>query len=104
MKQTKVSVIMSVYNDAHVLEKTIQSVLLQTMANFEFIIINDGSKDQSQKILNDASKADARIVLIEQDNQGLTKALIMPAKLPKANSLPVKIMATFQQLIALKIN
>lgn len=76
MNRTKVSVIMSVYNDAHVLEKTIQSVLSQTMIDFEFIIVNDGSSDQSQQILEAASNGDDRIVVIEQENQGLTKALI----------------------------
>jgi len=76
MNAPKVSVVMSVYNGAKTLEKTIHSVLSQSMADFEFIIVNDGSSDQSSQILQNASNNDSRIVILEQDNQGLTQSLI----------------------------
>ena len=76
MNAPKVSVVMSVYNGAKTLEKTIHSILCQSMTNFEFIIVNDGSSDQSRQILQNASNNDSRIVVLEQDNQGLTQALI----------------------------
>ena len=50
-KNPKVSVIMSVYNDSEFLEKSIKSILNQKFKNFEFIILNDGSTDNSEKII-----------------------------------------------------
>ena len=47
----QLSVIMSVYNGEHFLEESIHSILNQTFSDFEFIIINDGSKDASEKII-----------------------------------------------------
>ena len=67
---------MCVYNDADALDRTINSILTQSMADFEFIIVNDGSTDNSQAILEAAAATDARIKIIKQANQGLTKALI----------------------------
>ena len=56
MKNPKISVIMSVYNDESTLENAINSILKQTYQNFEFIIINDGSIDNSKKIINSKKK------------------------------------------------
>ena len=47
----KVSIIMSVYNSEKTIEKTIFSVLNQSFKSYEFIIVNDGSKDNTKKIL-----------------------------------------------------
>ena len=75
MNQTtpKISVIMSVYNAEKHLRNAIESILDQTFKDFEFIIINDGSTDESLEIIK--SYHDSRIRLIEQDNQGLTISL-----------------------------
>lgn len=70
----KVSVIMGVYNGAKHLRESIESILGQTFVDFEFIIVNDGSRDRSREIV--VSHSDPRIVLIDNDrNQGLTKSL-----------------------------
>ena len=66
---------MSVYNAQDYLRESIESVLNQTHQNIEFIIINDGSTDSSLDIITDYLKMDERIVLIDQGNMGLTKAL-----------------------------
>ena len=66
-----ISVVMSVYNGQTYLREAIDSVLNQTYFNFEFIIINDGSCDESLSIIN--SYQDSRIVLIDN---GLNKGLI----------------------------
>lgn len=71
-----VSVVMSVYNDAQLLPRTIQGILDQSFTDFEFIIINDGSTDHSQSIVEDFARQDDRIVLLQQANQGLTRSLI----------------------------
>lgn len=69
-----VSVLMSVYGGKQYLGQAIQSVLDQTFKDFEFIIVDDGSRDESLKMIR--SFQDPRIVLIENKvNQGLTKSL-----------------------------
>lgn len=68
-----ISVVMSVYNGEKHVEKAVFSILSQTFSDFEFIIINDGSTDDTQKILE--SFKDDRITLINQENLGLTHAL-----------------------------
>lgn len=68
-----ISVIMSVYNGAIYLRQAIESILNQTYTDFEFIIIDDGSKDNSLNIIK--SYKDPRIVLISRTNKGLTASL-----------------------------
>ena len=52
MNSDKVSVLMTVYNTATYLDRSISSIINQTYKNFELIIIDDGSKDGSKKIIN----------------------------------------------------
>jgi len=72
----EVSVVMSVYNGADTLPSTIGSILSQEDVDLEFIIVNDGSTDGSDVILEQYAAQDNRIKIISQHNQGLTKALI----------------------------
>ena len=71
--KAKVSVVMSVYNSASYLREAIDSILNQTFVNFEFIIVNDGSHDDSETIIR--SYNDNRITLLNQQNTGLPSAL-----------------------------
>ena len=65
---------MSVYNGAKFLDEAIDSILTQTFTDFEFIIIDDASSDDSLQVIN--SYKDARIVLLQNTkNLGLTKSL-----------------------------
>lgn len=75
MSSPLVSVLMSVYNGEAYLSEAIESILNQSMADFEFIIINDGSTDKSTEILKKYASKDRRIILVEQSNIGLTKSL-----------------------------
>jgi len=76
MKLAKISVLMSVFNGEAYLSEAIESILDQTYKNFEFIIINDCSTDNSKKILRKYANADKRIQLINnKQNLGLTKSL-----------------------------
>lgn len=75
----RVSVLMSVYNGTPYLRNSVQSILDQTFQDFEFVIINDGSTDGTQKILE--TFADSRIQTVMQSNTGLTKALNRGLKL-----------------------
>ena len=74
---------MSVYNGATHLEGSINSVLNQTYKNFEFIIFNDGSTDNSLEIINSFAIKDDRIVVYTTKNLGLTKCLIKAIKFSK---------------------
>jgi glycosyltransferase involved in cell wall biosynthesis len=69
-----ISVLIPVYNAEKHLECCINSLVLQTLSSFEFIFINDGSKDSSQSIIERYQKNDSRIVLINQENQGVSVA------------------------------
>ncbi|MBN2570453.1 MAG: glycosyltransferase family 2 protein [Deltaproteobacteria bacterium] len=69
----KVSIIMCIYNGGKYVREAVDSILNQTFTDFEFIIINDGSKDKTKEILE--SYADARIKIHHQENIGLTKSL-----------------------------
>ena len=75
-EKVDVSVVMSVYNGAEYLRQSVESILSQEGVRFEFIIVNDGSTDESPAILEEYAKKDGRITVIHQENQGLTKALI----------------------------
>jgi len=75
-KRPKVSVIMPVFNEEDFVGDTIESVLNQTFGNFEFIIINDGSTDGTQDILENYARKDERItILTNENNMGLTRSL-----------------------------
>lgn len=70
-----VSVIMSVYNGGAYLSEAIESVLNQTFDDFEFIIINDGSVDDSLEVIKKYARKDKRIVIISRENRGLIASL-----------------------------
>ncbi len=76
---SKVSIIMSVYKGERFLQESVESIINQTFKNFEFIIINDGSTDNTAKTLE--SYTDPRIRLFNQENMGLTKSLNKAIKL-----------------------
>lgn len=66
---------MPVFNNEEYLKGSIESILKQTYDNYEFIIVNDGSTDSSETIIENYQKQDDRIILLTQDNQGITKSL-----------------------------
>lgn len=67
-----ISVIIPLYNKDFIIKKTLDSVLNQRFTNFEVIIVNDGSTDDSEKIVNAFS--DTRIILVNQSNKGVSSA------------------------------
>ncbi len=70
----KVSVIVPAYNVAAYLPRCLDSVLAQTLSDFEAICVNDGSTDNSLQILGDYAQKDKRISIINQVNRGLSVA------------------------------
>ncbi|NCD01144.1 glycosyltransferase family 2 protein [bacterium] len=69
-KKPLISVIIPTYNRAHFLPRAINSVLNQTYKNFELIIVDDGSTDETRKIIKKFLKKDLRIKYIYQKNSG----------------------------------
>ncbi|MEG0697635.1 MAG: glycosyltransferase, partial [Algoriella sp.] len=72
--QPKISVIVPVYNTEKYLSKCLDSILNQTLRDIEVIIVNDGSTDNSQQIIDDFAKRDTRISFIMKKNGGLSDA------------------------------
>lgn len=70
----EISIIVPVYNVEKYLSECLDSILAQTFTDFELILVNDGSRDNSASICREYANADRRIKLIEQDNAGLSSA------------------------------
>ena len=70
----KISVIVPVYNAEHTIIETLDSIRNQTFTDFEVIIINDGSTDNSLTLLKDYISSDQRFQLIIQNNAGVSVA------------------------------
>lgn len=71
----KVSVIIPAYNASKTITSTIESVLAQTFTDFEIIVADDGSSDNTTEIVHNMSLEDERIKLYKTDkNQGVSKA------------------------------
>lgn len=69
-----VSIIMPVYNSEKYVGQAIQSVLKQSFKNFELIIIDDGSTDDSGKICDQYAENDSRITVVHKENGGVCSA------------------------------
>ncbi len=69
---TKISVIIPIYNVEEYIEECINSVINQTFKDIEIICINDGSPDNSEKIVKKLAKKDKRIKYISKNNEGLS--------------------------------
>lgn len=70
----KVSVIVPIYNSEKTIKKCMDSIINQNYTNIEIILVNDGSKDKSLNIISEYEKKDARIIIINQENKGLSGA------------------------------
>ena len=66
-----ISVIVPVYNNEKVVQRCIDSVLGQTFADLELILVDDGSKDRSGALCDAAAAADPRVKVIHKENEGL---------------------------------
>lgn len=72
--QTLISVIVPCYNQAQYLDECLQSVLDQTYQNWECIIVNDGSPDNTEEIALQWTKKDSRFKYLNKENGGLSSA------------------------------
>ncbi len=74
MKSPTISVIVPVYNAESTLQRCVDSILAQTFEDFELILINDGSKDQSGDICDEYAAKDSRVKVIHKPNGGVSSA------------------------------
>lgn len=75
MVTPRITVAMSVYNNAPYLTHAIESIVAQTFTDFEFLIVDDGSTDDSAAIIDRFARDDSRIRVIRQPNAGLIVSL-----------------------------
>lgn len=74
IKKGLVSVIMAAYNVEKFVQEAINSLQAQDYKDWELLVVNDGSKDNTAAILNTLAAADQRIQVIHQENQGVSVA------------------------------
>ena len=76
MKASKLSIIIPVYNVEKYIEHCLNSIKLQTMKDFEIIIINDGATDNSEKIIKEYQKNNPDLIIkyLKKENGGLASA------------------------------
>ena len=70
----KISIILPIYNVAPYLDETFESLLNQSLQEFEIIAVNDGSTDKSEEIIRRYMQQDSRINYYFQENQGQSVA------------------------------
>ncbi len=68
----KVSIIISTFNRSSLLKQAIQSVYSQTFQDWELIIVDDGSTDETKKMIHDYANLDSRIIPVSQSNKGIS--------------------------------
>lgn len=71
---SRISIVIPVYNAARYLAQTVDSVLAQTITDWELIIVDDGSKDDSMVIARSYAARDGRIRIVQQENRGVATA------------------------------
>ena len=82
-----VSIVLPVYNGAGFIREGLDSILNQSYQNFELIIVDDGSQDNTLEILEEYALKDARLKIFHQDNQKLPRALTRGFQLTKGEFL-----------------
>lgn len=80
--QPLVSVIIPVYNVGKYLDECIESILSQTISNFEIILVDDGSTDDSLNICN--KYKNKNVIVIHQENSGVSAARNAGIKVAKS--------------------
>ena len=74
MDHPKISIITTVYKTGHYLPLTVQSILAQTFTDFELLLVDDGSPDNSGEVADALAKTDARIRVFHKENGGPASA------------------------------
>lgn len=80
MQTPLVSIVVPIYNQEKYLRKSIPCLLEQTYRNIQIVLVNDGSIDQSEAIINEYKNVDERIKVVNKENSGLVDATINGVK------------------------
>ncbi|MBQ0064396.1 MAG: glycosyltransferase family 2 protein [Firmicutes bacterium] len=83
----KVSIIVPVYNAQKVIERCVNSILGQEYKDFELLLMNDGSKDDSAKILDELAQTDSRVRVVHKQNSGVSKTRNLAISMAKGEYL-----------------
>lgn len=81
----KISVIMPVYNSGDYLKVAVNSILKQDFQDFELILVDDGSSDNSPSICDEFAKFDNRVMVVHQNNGGICNARNTALKIAKGD-------------------
>src|SRR4051812_29091033 len=82
--QPAISLIIGLYNREKYIAQAVKSVLNQTRRDFELVVWDDGSTDNSVSVAKEAAKNDPRVRVITAEHQGLPKSINAAAKLVSA--------------------
>jgi hypothetical protein len=82
-----VSVVMAVYNAEKYVAEAVESILNQTLGDFEFIIVDDGSTDATARILTEIAARDGRVKLLRNDHGGVVAAANAGCRVASASYL-----------------
>ncbi|WP_160726188.1 glycosyltransferase family 2 protein [Bacillus sp. USDA818B3_A] len=85
----ELSVVTAVYNGENFIKDSIKSILKQTQPNFEYMIVNDGSTDETKNILNSISDSRIKIIHLEQ-NQGAAKCLKQAVEMSEGSLIAIQ--------------
>lgn len=86
-KKSLISIIIPVYNAEQYIAQCLESIISQTYKEIEILCINDGSSDNSIKILNEYKNKDSRIVVLDKENEGVSKTRNIGLKKAKGEYL-----------------
>ncbi len=71
-----VSIIIPTYNSSDYITETLTKLEKQTYPNFEIVIVNDGSKDNTSNVLREYGLTHSRLIIINKENGGVSSARI----------------------------
>mgnify|MGYP002520217611 CR=1 FL=1 len=79
-----ITIVVPVYKVEEYLERSVDSILNQTFTDFELILVDDGSTDNSMEVLEKLKKEDDRITIIDKKNEenlrSMTHGIVIPGK------------------------
>jgi glycosyltransferase involved in cell wall biosynthesis len=74
-KNPLISVVITTYNRENLVVRALKSVLIQTFKDFEVLVVDDGSTDNTRQVIQEIQKEDKRVVYVYQENKGWPSAL-----------------------------
>jgi len=74
-KNPPISVVITTYNRENLVVRALKSVLIQTFKDFEVLVVDDGSTDNTRQVIQEIQKEDKRVVYVYQENKGWPSAL-----------------------------